>query len=42
MLRLRTHEAATVRLAFRVNASRLLDAFSGAAPTCPSEARPPK
>jgi hypothetical protein len=42
MLRLRTHEAATVRLAFGVNASRLLDAFSGAAPTCPSEARPPK
>jgi hypothetical protein len=34
MLSLRTPKAATVRLAFDVNASRLLHAFSGAAPTC--------
>jgi hypothetical protein len=34
MLSLRTPTAATVRLAFDVNASRLLHAFSGAAPTC--------
>jgi hypothetical protein len=35
MLRLRTKKAATVRIAFDVNASSLLDAFAGARPRCP-------
>jgi hypothetical protein len=34
MLQLRTHEAATVRIVFDVDATSLLDAFAGAAPTC--------
>jgi hypothetical protein len=36
MLRLRTREAATVRIAFDVDASGLLDTFAGTAPKCPS------
>ncbi len=39
MLRLRTRAAATVRIAFDVEASSLLDAFVGAAPTCPHAER---
>jgi hypothetical protein len=35
MLRLRTPGAATVKIAFDVDASTLLDAFTGTAPTCP-------
>jgi len=35
MLRLRTRRAAKVRIAFDVDASSLLRAFTGAAPTCP-------
>ena len=38
MLRLRTRAAATVRLAFDVDARSLLDAFAGAAPRCRSGA----
>jgi hypothetical protein len=38
MLRLRTRTAATVRIAFDVDASSLLDAFAGTAPPCPSGA----
>jgi hypothetical protein len=34
MLRLRTRAAATVRIAFDVDADSLLDAFAGGAPTC--------
>jgi hypothetical protein len=34
MLRLRTRVAATVRIVFDVDASSLLNAFAGAAPTC--------
>jgi hypothetical protein len=34
MLGLRTRTAATVRIRFDVDASSLLDAFAGAAPTC--------
>jgi len=36
MLRLRTRAAASVRIAFDVDASSLLAAFAGTAPTCPS------
>ena len=36
MLRLRTRAAATVRIAFDVDARSLLDAFAGGAPTCPT------
>ena len=36
MLRLRTRAAATIRIAFDVDARSLLDAFAGGAPTCPS------
>jgi hypothetical protein len=36
MLRLRTRSAATVRIAFDVDAGSLLDAFAGGAPTCPA------
>jgi hypothetical protein len=42
MLRLRTAAAATVRIAFDVDASSLLDAFAGTAATCPPETRPAK
>jgi hypothetical protein len=42
MLRLRTHTAGTVRLAFDVDATRLFDAFAGAAPTYPAGTRPSK
>jgi hypothetical protein len=38
MLRLRTRNAATVRLAFDVDAGSLLDAFAGASPRCRSAA----
>jgi hypothetical protein len=38
LLRLRTRAAATVRIAFDVDAGSLFDAFAGTAPTCP---RPP-
>ncbi len=37
MLRLETPAAATVRLAFDVDASSLFDAFAGAAPKCPAQ-----
>jgi hypothetical protein len=40
-LQLRTRRAATVRIAFDVGPSSLLDAFAGSSPTCPSEARKP-
>ena len=36
MLQLRTRMAATVRIAFDVDAGSLLDTLAGAAPTCPS------
>jgi hypothetical protein len=39
MVRLRTRAAATVRIVFDVNASSLLDAFAGDAPTCPPTGR---
>lgn len=42
MLRLQTRAAATVRLAFAVDAKGLVDAFAGAAPTCPSGTGPSK
>ncbi|HKB93911.1 MAG TPA: hypothetical protein VKC62_06745, partial [Gaiellaceae bacterium] len=42
MLRLRTRGAATVRIAFDVNAGSLLDAFADTAPTCPRVTGPPK
>jgi hypothetical protein len=42
MLRLRTRTAGTVRIAFDVNATSLLDAFAGAAPACPKAPGPSK
>ena len=39
MLRLQTRAAATVRIGFDVEASSLLDALAGAAPTCPRAGR---
>jgi hypothetical protein len=39
MLLLRTRAAATVRIAFDVDASSLFDAFSGGAPTCSSASK---
>jgi hypothetical protein len=38
MLRLQTRTAATVRIAFDVDASSLFDAFAGTAPRCPAAA----
>jgi hypothetical protein len=42
MLQLRTRRASTVRITFDVDASNMLDAFAGAAATCPSQPRPTK
>ena len=42
LVRLRTHTAATVRIAFDVDASSLFDAFADLTPTCPRATRPSK
>jgi hypothetical protein len=42
LVRLRTQAAATVRIAFDVDARTLFDAFADAAPTCPRASSPPK
>jgi hypothetical protein len=42
MLRLRTTEAATVQIAFDIDATNLLDAFAGTTPTCPRGTGPAK
>ena len=42
LVRLRTHTAATVRIAFDVDASSLFDAFADLTPTCPKATRPSK
>jgi hypothetical protein len=42
LLRLRTRGAATVRIAFDVSASSLVDAFADSTPTCPARTGPSK